>query len=197
MLNELSTTSWASVSSLLAAALFLGACSSNSTATIPTVPQVDLPRFMGDWYVIANIPTFVEKGAHNALESYALNPDGTVATTFTFNDGSFSGEVKEYNPTGFVLDTPGNADWKMQFIWPFKAEYKIVYLAPDYSQTIIGRTKRDYLWIMARTPQISDAEYQKLLQKAEELGYDTRLIQKVPQQSLQERSTPAAQENNG
>jgi lipocalin len=27
-----------------------------------TVPYVDLKRFMGDWYVVANIPTFVEKG---------------------------------------------------------------------------------------------------------------------------------------
>ncbi|MGB5735066.1 MAG: lipocalin family protein, partial [Thiohalocapsa sp.] len=48
-----------------------------------TVAKVDLERFMGDWYVVANIPTFVEKGAHNPVESYALNPDGTIATTFT------------------------------------------------------------------------------------------------------------------
>jgi apolipoprotein D and lipocalin family protein len=185
MLNNLNP---ASLSALLASALFLGACSSNPADTIPTVKQVDLQRFMGDWYVIANIPTFIEKGAHNALESYALNPDDSIATTFTFNDGGFGGKLKQYRPTGFVQDNSGNADWNMQFIWPFKAEYKIVYLSPDYSQTIIGRTKRDYIWIMARTPQISAPEYQQLLQKAAELGYDTSL--------MQERSA-SPQENNG
>lgn len=182
------------LSAIAGCTLLLSGC---GTATpIPTVKQVDIPRFMGDWYVVANIPTFVEKGAHNALESYALNPGGTIATTFTFNKDSFAGEVKQYNPTGFVKDTPGNADWQMQFIWPIKAEYKIVYLTPDYSQTIIGRSKRDYIWFMARDPQISDADYQTLLDKAAELGYDTRLIQRVPQQSLAERQRPAAQQED-
>ncbi|MGB1009898.1 MAG: lipocalin family protein [Thiolinea sp.] len=150
--------------------------------TIPTVKQVDLPRFMGDWYVIANIPTFLEKGAHNAVESYALKDDGRIATTFSFNDGSFAGKRKQYNPTGFVVDNQSKASWDMQFLWPFKAEYKIIYLDEQYQQTIIGRSKRDYIWIMARQPQLSDAEYQKLLETAATLGYDTSLIQKVPQQ---------------
>jgi apolipoprotein D and lipocalin family protein len=61
----------------------LGACAGNQ-APLATVDQVDLERFMGDWYVIANIPTFLEKGAHNAVENYALNDDGSIATTFTF-----------------------------------------------------------------------------------------------------------------
>ena len=49
---------------------------------------VDVDRFMGDWYVIANIPTFAEKGAHNAVESYRLDADGTIATTTTNYDNS-------------------------------------------------------------------------------------------------------------
>ena len=64
----------------------LGACASKGPE-MKTVDYVDLERFMGDWYVIANIPTFLEKGAHNAVESYALNDDGTIATTFVFRDG--------------------------------------------------------------------------------------------------------------
>ena len=82
-----------------------------------------------------------------------------------------------------MRDTQTNADWGMQFIWPIKAEYRIVHLAPDYSQTIIGRSQRDYLWIMARTPQISDSDLQALIAKAGALGYDTTKIQRVPQQA--------------
>ena len=149
---------------------------------IETVDYVDLKRFMGDWYVIANIPTFIETGAHNAVESYRLDQDGTIATTFRFNKGSLDGPLKEYNPRGFVRDTQSNAVWGMQFIWPFKAEYRIIYLAEDYSTTVIGRTKRDYVWIMAREPSISDEKYAYLLKFLQEQDYDISKLQKIPQQ---------------
>jgi apolipoprotein D and lipocalin family protein len=150
---------------------------------IHTVETVDLKRFMGDWYVIASIPTFIEKGAYNAIESYRLNDDGTVATTFTFNKGSMDGPLKKYAPRGFIKDTSSNAVWGMQFIWPFKAEYRIIFLSEDYSITVIGRTKRDYVWIMARKPAISSAEYASISKFLQEQGYDITKLQKVPQKS--------------
>ena len=72
-----------------------------------TVEFVDLERFMGDWYVIANIPTFIEKKATNALESYELMDDGkTIKTTFSFFNESPEGKKKVYNPTvSFILKT--------------------------------------------------------------------------------------------
>jgi apolipoprotein D and lipocalin family protein len=158
----------------------LAACA-GSGPEMKTVDYVDLERFMGDWYVIANIPTFLEKGAHNAVETYEINDDGTIATTFTFRDGAFDGEKKEYNPKGFVRDTGSNALWGMRFIWPIKADYRIVYLDEDYSQTIIGRQKRDFVWIMAREPNISDEDYEMLLGVVESLGYDLSKVERVPQ----------------
>jgi apolipoprotein D and lipocalin family protein len=109
-----------------ALAVCLSACASNGPE-METVDYVDLERFMGKWYVIANIPTFIEKEAYNAVETYSLNEDGTVATNFTFRKGGFDGEEKEYNPKGFVKDRQSNALWGMQFIWPIKADYRIVY----------------------------------------------------------------------
>ena len=147
---------------------------------MPTVERVDLGRFMGDWYVIANIPTFLERGAHNAVESYRLEADGTIATTFTFRAGGFDGEAKRYTPRGYVLDA-SNALWGMQFVWPVKADYRIAYLAPDYSQTVIAREKRDYVWIMARTPAIAEEDYQRLVAFVASLGYDAAQLRKVPQ----------------
>ena len=162
------------------AALFmLGGCQSTPMAT---VPHVDLQRFMGPWYVIANIPTFIEKGAHNAIESYKIDPDGSIATTFTFRAGAFDGEDKRYTPRGFVVDRQSNAVWGMQFIGPIKADYRIIYLTDDYSQTVIAREQRDYVWIMARTPEIPEADYQRMLKLVGEQGYDLTKIQKVPQQ---------------
>ena len=161
-------------------ALTLAGCAAKGPE-METVDHVDLDRFMGDWYVIANIPTFLEKGAHNAVENYSLNEDGTIATRFTYLEDSFDGEQKEYNPKGFVKDTTSNALWGMRFVWPIKADYRIVYLDEDYSQTIVGRQKRDYVWIMARTPTISDADYDRLVNFVYSLGYDVSKIQRVPQ----------------
>ena len=146
-----------------------------------TVDYVDIDRFMGDWYVVANIPTFLEKGAHNAVETYARNDDGSIATTFTFRDGSFDGERKEYNPTGFIEDTQTNALWGMQFIWPIKADYRIVYLDEDYTKTVIARKARDYVWVMARKPQLTDKEYEKIRQFVASIGYDISKMNRVPQ----------------
>ncbi|MEJ2172273.1 MAG: lipocalin family protein [Woeseiaceae bacterium] len=146
-----------------------------------TVAKVDIERFMGRWYVIANIPTFLEKGAHNAVETYTLDSDGSIATNFTYRKDSFEGKLKEYNPRGFIRDTESNALWGMRFVWPFKGDYRIVYLDEGYTQTIIGRQKRDYVWIMARTPEISGQDYDRLIEFVASIGYDVSKVQKVPQ----------------
>lgn len=160
----------------------IGTQGCQSMQPIETVSTVDLDRFMGKWYVIANIPTFVETEAYNAVEAYALNDDGTIATTFTFHKGAFDGPVKTYRPKAFVRDGTSNAVWGMQFVWPFKAEYRIIYLDDAYSLTVIGRTKRDYVWVMARTPTIPEADYDRIVAFIETKGYDRNKIQRVPQQ---------------
>ncbi len=162
-------------------AMFLVGCAS-SLPRLKTVEKVELNRYMGPWYVIACIPTFIETKAYNGVETYTLRSDGTIDTVFTFHQGGFEGPLKRYNPRGFVFDKVNNSTWGMQFIWPFKAEFLITYLNDDYTQTIIGRNKRDYVWIQARTPQIPEADYQNLLKRLEQEGYDIKRIRKVPQQ---------------
>ncbi|MCC5843732.1 MAG: lipocalin family protein [Verrucomicrobia bacterium] len=158
--------------------LFLSGCA--SMKPIRTAEAVDLDRFMGDWYVMANIPTFLERDAWNALEHYELREDGVILTTFTFNKGGPEGPLKEYHPKGFVRDTESNAVWGMQFIWPFRAEFIIVHVDEDYSETIIGRRKRDYVWIMARDVNLPGEDLDRLIQIAVDEGYDRDKIQRVP-----------------
>lgn len=159
----------------------LAGCSSIGPSRIQTATDVDLPRFMGDWYVIAHIPTFLERNAFNAVESYRLLEDGRIATTFSFRDGDYDGRSRTYKPTGFVTDTGSNAVWGMRFVWPIKAEYRIVYVDDDYKHTIIGRSKRDYVWIMARSPDIQPADMRELTRIIAAQGYDTTRLRRVPQ----------------
>lgn len=166
---------------LLAVTLFGSGCSSHDTRPLPRAASVDVPRFMGDWYVIAHIPSRPERDAFDAVESYALRPDGRIQTTFTYRKGSFQAPQKSMHPLGRVEKEGNGAVWGMQFIWPIQAEYIIAWLDPAYSQTIVARSKRDYVWYMARTPQVSEHDYQQAVQRIADMGYDTTRLRRVPQ----------------
>lgn len=152
----------------------------SSPEPLATVAQVDLQRFMGDWFVLAHIPAGAEKNAYNAVESYELEEDGTIATTYIFREGGFDGELETLQPNGRVRDQETNAEWGMQFIWPFRSEFLITHLSEDYQTTIIGRTKRDYAWIMARTPELPVGELDALVALLEDQGYDVSEVRLVP-----------------
>jgi apolipoprotein D and lipocalin family protein len=165
-------------------ATILAGCA--SMPPIKTVEQVDLPRFMGDWYVLGAIPASQERNAVNGVETYRLRP-GTidvVDTTYVFREGAFDGELVTLRPTGYVETTGGGAHWGMKFAWwqgPFRLEYLVAWLAPDYSRTIIARNSRDYVWIMARTPALPPDQWEELVQAVKALGYDTGKLRRVPQ----------------
>ncbi len=162
-------------------ALTCGGAMAGKLPPIKPVPHVDLPRFMGNWYVIASIPTRFEKTAYNAVETYSLQPDGDIATSFRFNDGAFDGKLKHIRSTGFVKDDSGNAVWGVQVFWPIRAQYIVAWLKPDYSQVIVARDARDYTWIMARTPTVSPADYAALMARVKALGYPMDKVRRVPQ----------------
>jgi apolipoprotein D and lipocalin family protein len=173
----------------IAAILFLAilsGCASNGMPPLEAMDRkVDLERFMGAWYVVGSIPVtipfFSEEGAHNGVESYRLTEDGVIETTYTFRKGSFDGPEKRMTPKGWVYDHETNAEWRMQFLWPFSAAYLIVYLDEEYQRTIIGVPSRKYVWILSRDPELSDAEYQGLLDHVARAGYDREKVQRIPQ----------------
>ena len=173
---------------------FLGACQMNHQAPVSLADQVDVPRFMGDWYVIATIPTPFEKGAFNALERYRLTDEGFIDTTFTYNRDGFDGPEKTMRAKGFVREEGNGAVWGMQFIWPLRADYRVMYVADDYSATVIGRNQRDYLWIMARTPALPQGQLDSLLAFCRSQGYDLSELRMVPQKAAASASATAKNE---
>ena len=148
---------------VLGAALLAGACSSGPAPLTAISQRVDLPRFMGPWYVVASIPIFLEEGAHNAVESYHLGSDGVIETTYRFNQDAFDGPEKVFHPKGFVTDPATNAVWGMQFVWPFKATYLVIYLDEQYRHTVIGVPSRRWVWLMSRTPDVADGDFRQIV----------------------------------
>lgn len=179
-----------SVFAALAIVCFAGAACAASLPPITPVTHVDLPRFMGKWYLIATIPTRYGEHAYNAVETYTLKQDGNIHTTFTFHNGAFDGPVKHLESTGYVKNGTGNAVWGVALFWPIKLQYIVAYLKPDYSEMIVARDKRDYAWIFARAPTVSDADYAALTAKLRAMGYPLSKLRKVPQRWNGASATP-------
>lgn len=167
-----------------AIALLVAACASAPQRALPQLSlarDVDLARFMGDWYVIAAIPTVFERHAFNPMDRYSIAPDGTIATTYSYNAGTPDGPRRSMTSAGFVVPGSGNAVWEQQYVWPFRADYRIAYLDPDYTQVVVAREARDYVWIMARTPTIADASLARLTAFVAAQGYDASRLERAPQ----------------
>jgi apolipoprotein D and lipocalin family protein len=170
--------------------ILMSACTSTRQPPLRGLERpVDLPKFMGDWYVLGYIPIhlpplFSERDAYNGIESYRLDPDGTIATTYTFRRGSFSGPDEKFTPRARVTNPPVNSEWKMKFFWYLPAgDFLILHVDEQYQATVIGVPDRSHVWIMARSPALPAAEYQELLNLVEGMGYDMSKIVVVPQQA--------------
>lgn len=155
-------------------------CSSTMQKPLPSPSQVDLARFMGTWYVLGYTPILVDKQAHNAVEHYAQHEDGRILTTYQFRKGAADGPLKTFQPTGFIANQDSKAEWKMQFVWPFKADYVILYLSEDYDRTIVVHPNRKYAWIMQRSPVRDETTYAEMLELLATNGFDLEAIQPVP-----------------
>lgn len=175
---------------LILPTLLLAACSTSGLPPLRGIVEpVDLTRFMGPWYVIASIPIhvpllpmFSEKGAHNGVETYELEADGTIKTTYSFRRDSFEGPVRIFTPQARVANAPINSEWKMKFAWYVpEADYLILHLDPEYQRTVIGVPDRKFIWIMSRTPTMPAMAYDELIAMLRTLGYDTNRIEPVPQ----------------
>lgn len=172
---------------LVFCAIFLVNCQSSKNA-LPSEPHVDLESFMGTWYVVGYTPILVDKKAHNATEHYYLKPNGNIQTTYQYRDGGFDGPLKTFRPKGFVHNSDTNAEWRMQFIWPFKAAYIILHYDEALGETIIAHPNRKYAWIMLREPEYAEATYDHLLNKLVDVGYNRDLIKKLPQDWSEEQT---------
>jgi len=156
------------------------ACASEVTSVNEQlVPDVDIERFVGKWYVIAHLPTFLETKAYNAIEEYTYKGNGEIDVNYHHREGAFDGKVKKIPQTAILTENPAN--WKIKLWLFFKFDYLIIDLADDYRYTAVGVPNKKYVWIMSRTPTMSKEDYQKVYNRIKTLGYDVNSLRLVPQ----------------
>jgi apolipoprotein D and lipocalin family protein len=166
---------------LLVVAIASG-CTSMKNPLRP-VAHVDLPRYMGDWYAIANIPYFAEKNCVDSVESYALRSDGDIDNWFTCRNKSFDAPMKrKANALAVIDDKASNAVWHVKFFKVISVQYVVLDLDPMYQWVAVGHPSRNYGWVMARAKTMDDSTYQGALASLASQGYDVSRFKKVPQQ---------------
>ncbi len=168
---------------LLLAGLLLAACGTLASALppIPPVAHVDLSRYMGRWYVIAAIPTAIERDDYDPVETYRREHNGSICTVFRFRRGGFASRLRTVHSTATVVAHTGNAEWHVHLFWFLRLQYIVAWLAPNYSRVIVARDARDYVWLMARTPHISRHDYAAMVARVAAMGYNVSKLRKSPQ----------------
>jgi apolipoprotein D and lipocalin family protein len=148
---------------------------------LPTVAQVDLERYLGRWYEIARFENSFETDCVGVTATYGRKPDGTISVTNRCLLKTLNGEENIAEGSARVVDTQTNAKLAVTFFWPFEGDYWVIGLADDYSWVLVGEPAGRYLWILARTPQISPELKAELVGKLDALGYNTKALYWTPQ----------------
>jgi len=160
--------------------LLITGCSS-IVYPVSKLPQVDLQKFMGKWYVVAGRFTFLEKNVHNALEVYNWNEEKKrIDISFTYHQGDFRGPIKSIPQKGWVVDQLTKSHWKVSPFWPLKLDYFILDLDENYRWTAIGVPNQKYLWIMTRSNIVNLDEIQMIINRLINKGYKVDKIVYVP-----------------
>ena len=160
--------------------LALGLITMNNVKANESSPDIDLQRYMGRWYVIANVPYFPERGKVATYDEYILRKDGRIDNIFGFKK-AFEKKERQWKALATVKPDTGNKKWTIKFFGFLNADYEILEIAPDYSWVIIGHPKREMGWVLARDPKMADELYQSLLKKFEKYDYQTSRFKRVPQ----------------
>jgi apolipoprotein D and lipocalin family protein len=166
------------------AILLVSGCSSipkKPSPELEVVSYVDIERYLGKWYEIALYPNWFEKGCFNSTAYYEKLESGHIKVTNQCRMHSPDGELKEATGVATIADGKTNAKLKVQFFWPFKGDYWIIYLDRDYQYAIVSEPDRQYLWILSRSPAMDIQLLETLKEKIHNKGFNLTYLVKTHQ----------------
>ncbi len=164
--------------------LLLGGCPTvpKGLAPLRTVPAVEVPRYLGRWYEIARFQHRFEKSIVGATAEYSLRGDGRIQVVNSGFKKSLDGAYTQVRAVAWVPDAARPGALKVRFFGLFTGDYLIFGLDPQsYSWALVGSDSRQYLWFLARTPEISEQLFSRMKDIARAQGYDLSGLYKVPQ----------------
>ncbi|TCS33310.1 apolipoprotein D and lipocalin family protein [Paucimonas lemoignei] len=155
---------------------------SSETAPLSTISSLDVARYMGDWYEIAKYPNrFQKKCASDDRAEYSLRNDGSVQVVNRCK--LENGDANQVTGTARQIGGPTSPKFEVRFapawlsfipaVW---GDYWIIDLDDAYQLVAVSEPERKYLWILSRQPQVPQQQYEELLKRLEQKGFDTRKL---------------------
>ena len=179
-------TLWLVTSALL---LQSNAYSQSATTPVQTIASLDVPRYLGAWYEIAKFPNWFQKKCVSDTKAvYSLKADGNLQVLNSCKTGS--GETSLAHGTAKQVGSKDSSklevrfapDW-LSFLPMVWGDYWVIDLDPQYQVAAVSDPKRDYLWVLSRTPQIDPKVYDDLLLRLQHQQFDVRKLEKTTQQN--------------
>ncbi len=163
----------------------LAACKSSAPAPLPTVDQVNVSRYMGKWHEIFRLPNSFQRDDSKATAEYTLQPDGKVKVVNT--ELRPDGSTKTATGEAEAVQDGKNSRFKVKFSGlaaivpvPDEGNYWIIGLTPDYSRALVGTPDRQFLWLLSRSPTLTQREKAEYLSKAKTLGFPVEKVIQHP-----------------
>lgn len=152
---------------------------------VASVAAVDLGRYAGRWYEIASFPMFFQRQCvGDTTAHYALDSDGRVAVT---NRCRTESGFDEATGNATVVEGSANGRLRVSFFWPFRADYWVIGLDPEYRWAVVGNPNRKYLWVLSRTPQLAQPLLDAALASATQQGYDLQQLKYTQHTPIQKQ----------
>ncbi len=167
---------------ILSLIALLTGCTGIPEGVTPVKP-FEVNRYVGKWYEIARLDHRFERGLSHITAEYSSNPDGSIQV---INSGysAEAGERKQAEGKAKFVREPDEGYLKVSFFGPFYGSYIIFELdQKGYEYAFISGNGKDYLWLLARTPTVSDQVKSDFINKAKALGFATEQLIFVDQSS--------------
>ena len=160
-----------------------------SDEQVKTIASLDVPRYMGTWYEIAKFPNwFQKKCVSNTKAVYSVRADGNLKVLNSCKTAD--GSVSEAEGTARQIGSKDSPKLEVRFapawlsflpmVW---GDYWVIDLDPQYQVAAVSDPRREYLWVLSRTPQLDKKTYDELLQRLQAQQFDVRKLETTMQVS--------------
>ena len=157
---------------LLLSVILLGGCV-GMPETVKPVQQFELDRYLGKWYEVARLDHSFERGMQSVTARYTLREDGGI-TVLNRGYDTHTQEWTEAEGKAYFVSESNIGHLKVSFFGPFYGSYVIFELdKSDYQYAFVAGMNTDYLWLLSRTPTVSESLLNHFVQRSNDLGFDT------------------------
>jgi apolipoprotein D and lipocalin family protein len=157
--------------------------------SVKTIPVLDVPRYLGTWYEIAKFPNwFQKKCVGNTKAIYTAKPDGNLRVLNSCKTAG--GETSEAEGAARQIGAKDSPRLEVRFapewlsflplVW---GDYWVIDLDPQYQVAAVSDPRREYLWVLSRTPQLDPKVYEELLQRLKQQQFDIRKLELTSQKN--------------